>query len=318
MDGVAGLTQSSYGKNGNLEFVCPDTDDGFWVFWFNGDNEDLEQGAAPGQWSGGLHIVSGTRMSSVNITQVPLGPNYLEVVSVERQTASRLVWSPERGFVRMEGPLEFPPSLSSGVIATRTHLNLLVCDSESVVTHRVASPATYPSAAWGTEGTWSTPESQNDGPLRALDLATLSGNTGELWAALAYEGILRTFHYRNSRWETGPTAVVRWASVHVLTHDRQVHYLGLTVLGRIQIGIFSSAGKFVVTEPNIAPADSVTACWSTLAGGAIEIIARRAGAVAHSRWKVETQKLLSVETVMTSHAWADGDQVSLQRRVSLG
>ena len=112
LSGTPGITQSVYGQRGNLELVCPDPLDGFWVFWLNADATDQKQGAAQNRWSGGLHIESGTTMSAVSIRQVRYGPNSLEAVAVEcdasgRESEALLIWSPERGFVRSETP---PPA----------------------------------------------------------------------------------------------------------------------------------------------------------------------------------------------------------------
>lgn len=46
--GSVGITQGGYGDRGNLELVAPDPDDGFWVFWFNGDALEHRSGAARG------------------------------------------------------------------------------------------------------------------------------------------------------------------------------------------------------------------------------------------------------------------------------
>lgn len=98
--GSVGIAQGAYGDRGNLELVAPDPDDGFWVFWFNGDAVEHRSGAARGHWDAGLHVPTGSRLMSARISQVSFGPHFLEVVGrVETGSLHRWYWTPGHGFV---------------------------------------------------------------------------------------------------------------------------------------------------------------------------------------------------------------------------
>ncbi|MFT4083744.1 MAG: hypothetical protein QM638_14275 [Nocardioides sp.] len=97
--GLPGLTQGAYGTRGNLELVVPAVDTGFWVLWFNADEHDERSGAAVGCWSGGLHVETDDRLTAVTISQIEAGPRFLEVTLLGGDTARRMFWCPERGFV---------------------------------------------------------------------------------------------------------------------------------------------------------------------------------------------------------------------------
>lgn len=101
--GRPGICQGIYGECGNLELFAPDAEDGFWVFWFNSATHDVgEQGALPGEWSGGLHVRTGERTDAVTVAQVPWGPNNLEVVTMANGRARRWIWTATDGFLRGE------------------------------------------------------------------------------------------------------------------------------------------------------------------------------------------------------------------------
>lgn len=112
--GRPGLCQGAYGQCGNLELFAPDAEDGFWVFWFNSSTDDAsEQGALPGEWSGGLHVHSGQKVDAVTVAQVPFGPGNLEIITLANGCARRWVWTETHGFLRGE---ELGPALQIGPV----------------------------------------------------------------------------------------------------------------------------------------------------------------------------------------------------------
>lgn len=115
--GRPGLAQGRYGAQGNVELVVPAVDDGLWVGWFNGDADDDRSTTRSRSWSGALRFGCGRSYVSADITQLAVGPGWLEVVALtDNGELVRHVWSPEHGFVEQ-------PLLRTGV---RDHSALVV------------------------------------------------------------------------------------------------------------------------------------------------------------------------------------------------
>lgn len=124
--GRPGLVQGRYGAQGNIEIVAPAVDDGLWVGWFNSDVDDDRTTARSRSWSGALRFGRGRRYVSADITQLTVGPDWLEVVALtDSAELVRHVWSPDLGFVEQ-------PVLRRGV---RDHSALVVSPDG---THHIA------------------------------------------------------------------------------------------------------------------------------------------------------------------------------------
>jgi hypothetical protein len=178
--GRPGLTQGRYGAAGNLELVVPSVDDGLWVGWCNCDPAESWTGAAVGRWSGALRFARGHRYRSADVTQVDVGPDFLEVVALTTGgTLRRHVWSPGAGFVD-HGELAAAVAWCSAVVQDPGgSLHLAVAGRDGRVRVLRASPGpAYPAlrfeavepgvdAAVGVDAAWHRDH---------LDLVTVGGD----------------------------------------------------------------------------------------------------------------------------------------------
>lgn len=309
--GTFGLTQGVYGDAGNLEFVAPDPHDGFWVFWFNGDSRDHRQGPPPGRWSGGLHIVTGTVVSSVSISQVVFGPHFLEAVIIEAGTASRVVWSPDRGFVRVEELTRCAKPMVSAIIGTSAALHCLVRGADGRVSHLQADVDRYPDVAWYQAASLGAPD------IVAISLSPDPARPDGLLAALVSATAVIALQFTGDGWALVGEEPTNWQSVCVVAGGERPCYVGLTRTGVVQLGEWTLADAWRLSEPEIPTADTVAACWSSLEGGLIEILTLHGAVMAHSRWQTDSGTMISIEKPVQSVAWCDGTTFTLQRKINL-
>lgn len=143
LTGSPWVTQGAYGDAGNLELVAPAADDGFWVFWFNADPVDHQQGAAVRCWSGGLHVFAGHRVQAARITQVQRGPRFLEALALSDGTLHRLYWTPEDGFVHA-GPIATGIADTSAVVEQPAGLHVDVRRTDGTFVRLVGDASAYP------------------------------------------------------------------------------------------------------------------------------------------------------------------------------
>lgn len=132
--GRPGLAQSRYGTQGNIELVAPAVDDGLWVGWFNSDADDDRSTTRTRSWSGALRFGRGRRYVSADITQLAVGPNWLEVVGLtDKGELARHVWSPAHGFVEQSILRTGVRDHSVLVVAPDGCHHLAVLDDDGVV-----------------------------------------------------------------------------------------------------------------------------------------------------------------------------------------
>ena len=309
--GIPGTTQGVYGDAGNLEFVAPDPHDGFWVFWFNGDALDHRQGPPAGRWSGGLHIVTGTVVSSVNISQVVFGPYFLEAVIVEAGTASRVVWSPDQGFVRAEELIRCAEPMVSAIVGTTAALHCLVRGADGRVSHLRAGVERYPELVWHPVP---SPDSTD---VVAISLSPDPARPDGLLAALISSTRVTALQFTGDEWVLDGEEPTDWLSVCVVAGGDRPCYVGLTRTGVVQLGEWTPAYAWRLSEPAIPTADTVAACWSSLEGGVIEILTLHASEITHVRWHTASRTVISIEKPVLSVGWADRTTLTLQREIKL-
>ncbi len=132
--GRPGLAQGRYGTQGNVELVVPAVDDGLWVGWFNGDTEDDRSTTRSRSWSSALRFGRGRSYVSADITQLAVGPDWLEVVALtDNGELVRHVWSPEQGFVEQPLLRTDVRDHSALVVAPDGCHHLAVLDDDGVI-----------------------------------------------------------------------------------------------------------------------------------------------------------------------------------------
>ncbi len=146
--GSIGITQGAYGDRGNLELIAPDPDDGFWVFWFNGDALEHRRGAARGHWNAGLHVRTGSRLLSARISQVAFGPDFLEVVGrVESGSLQRWYWTPGDGFLPGGTVVPTAAAQPARIVASGARL-MTMCVGDAGVEVLTSGVQRYPELLW--------------------------------------------------------------------------------------------------------------------------------------------------------------------------
>lgn len=147
--GRPGLAQGRYGAQGNLELVAPAVDDGLWVGWFNSDPHDDRSTVRSRSWSGALRFGRGRRYVSADVTQLDVGPDWLEVIALtDGGDLVRHVWSPQSGFVEQPILRSAVRDHSCIVVGPDGCHHLAVLDADGTVVvlsgHPVAAPGWEP------------------------------------------------------------------------------------------------------------------------------------------------------------------------------
>ena len=300
VSGSSGLTQGRYGDRGNLELVAPDLHDGFWVFWFNGDAVQHRHDVLHGSWSAGLHVpTGGRRLLSVRITQVPFGPDYLEVIGRLATTGlHRWYWTPADGFV--DGGAVAPAS--SAEPARMTLLRgapAILCVRGERVEQVVASVRDYPALSWRADDVLPTL-----GIGAAVTSADWDASGDQVVALVVTDGrgqLLR--HGADGAWTPAGALPGSWLSAQIhLLGDGSAVVTGQNSAGQVTIGAISLRDPTVTSGwyRSRAPVDDVQACLSTLPAEGdepqrdrspaltLEVVARTGARLDHRRFSART------------------------------
>lgn len=307
--GSVSITQGAYGDRGNLELVAPHPDDGFWVFWFNGDALEHRAGAARGHWNSGLHVPTGSRLQSARISQVPFGPNFLEVVGrVESGSLHRWYWTPSDGF------------LAGGTVAATAGAGLarLVASPDRLTTMHVAAAGVevlrsgverYPALSWHAS------QVPVHGAATSVDLDVAQPDGGQSVPALGLVVVGSRAHLlrpvRATGWQVGTALPGEWrtAQIHVL--DRAAAVLtGLDIDGRPVVAAVTldrAGSKPGCPDASLSdtfiradgPVDDIAACLSTLPANlaaqeparTLEVVTRTGTELHHLRFDADTLRV---------------------------
>lgn len=274
---MIGLTQGSYGQHGNLELVVPDPVDGFRVHWFNGDDEPAA-GVSPREWSGGLHVPTGERLDAVRISQVPYGPDFLEVVGRSAGWLRRWYWTPADGFVGGGTVAEVRSSDPAPVVAADGGLHTVVATSDGEVVHVASDVVAYPEVRWTSADVVCAGDD-----VHGLDLCVDPG--GRLVASVARADRVETYRLADS-----------WSRTAELPGHWRGASTALTPAGEPHLVAVDAAGTATLLRPTGTrpprqlhdAADAAAVSWSTLDGGRLEVVLYAGNDRRHLRLAADT------------------------------
>lgn len=245
--GGPGLAQGRYGERGNLELLVPAADGGCWVFWWNADGIERRAGAALGCWSGGLHVLGDERFTQARISQVSLGPDFLEAAALTAAGAlTRWHWTPAHGFV-CDGVVLDGVVATSAIVEADAALHLLVVTTAGGLVHLVAPVDGYPDVQWTSRLLFAG--------AHAVALSP------ELVAVVALENEVRVIEFADAAWRD----LRRFAG-----RARDV-----AVAGRVALCL-GGDGSFAGLS-----GDAITAASTTIDGGRIDVVLARHGGLVH-------------------------------------
>lgn len=311
--GSPGLTQGVYGDAGNLELLVPAREGGMWVFWWNADPEDHQQGAAQGEWSGGLHLFAGHPVGVARISQVILGPRYLEVLAVSDGQLYRLYWAPETGFVE-QGVIHADIVDVTAPVETVRGLEALAVRAEGSVLHLRGDASAYPRITWRTE------------PFRAAARAAAvrAGRDGLEAATVDTTGKAGLWRRAAAGWHPVAELAGRWGEVSLpaaTAARRHMSALASPVLvrddgGGVAVASFGGASGPQPLE-DWGPVDALTTAATDLGGGRIDVVMRRGTELLHAHltslddgasWRASTP------TLIMSTLWTTDPGAAVHRR----
>jgi len=305
--GRPGVAQGSYGERGNLELVCPDPDNGFWVLWWNADRTDARSGARPGAWSGGLLVPTGHRHTSAAITQLQRGPAYLEVVLAGPEGVHRTTWSPEGGFWPV-GQVAVAGSASRVVEPPLGDALHLLVGSPSSVLHLHGSTTEYPAVDWAA--------SPLPGAANRPDALSADGAEGLLAVAATGAAGLVALRWRPATgWSDALPLGLDPASAEVEVlrlPDGDALVLSLSTDSALEARLLRSDGS---TTPVAVPdlrAESFSVAASTVGGGRVELVVRTGATLVHT-WRAADGRW-AAPVAVRSEVWADPALSTVHRR----
>jgi hypothetical protein len=314
VSGSPGLAQGVYGDAGNLELLAPAADHGMWVFWWNADPVDHRQGAAQGEWSGGLHLFPRHHVSAARITQVSRGPDFLEVLAVTAGALHRLHWSPQAGFVEDGVVLDGIADVSAP-IETPEGFEALAARADGDVLHLRGDASDYPRVAWRTEPFVA--------PARAVALRR--GGAGVDAAAINRHGRLRSWSRAPGAadWTDAVEISGGWQDVALpsLSATRPVRSW-LPVLARDLTGVLAVMGDGGAAHRALhewGPVDAFAAAATAIDGGRIDVVLRRGTELHHGHLTRAVDGTLCVAPArpLISTLWTSDETVAVHRRAAL-
>ncbi|ALE04812.1 hypothetical protein AL755_03795 (plasmid) [Arthrobacter sp. ERGS1:01] len=281
------------------------------MFWFNGDDSEHHAGAKRGHWSGGLHIPTPEKVDAVRISQVPFGPDFLEVLTRSGGTLHRWYWTPEQGFLDGghlgQGTMTDPAPL----VHTEDALHTVVCSRNGTITHLASEVTRYPELSWRPLAALDTADN-----VTSLDLAPDPDEPGALVAAVVAGGRLRLYQYDGRAWRGlgGPGG--QWHTAKVIVRDGAIHLVGLEASRAVRM-LTTVDGGLTWTGGPVLPdgrCESASAAWSSLSGGCIEIITRSGTQLRHHRWNpVDGSLAQVVPDPICSTVWLQSTDTPVHR-----
>ena len=291
ISGRPGLTQGVYGDRGNFELVAPAEGGGIWVFWFNADLVDRRSGPPPGSWSGGLHFAGTRRVRTVAITQVPQGPDFLEIMALSDAGAERYYWTPADGFIDAGILIPYARAVSALTVdADGSSFRLAAVSPAGEALRLTAQTTSYPHLDW---------------------LIEPAGNASEAVVLDVGDGSMGTLVADHVSTPAGAVPGF-WSTVNGVSGAEE-HLVGIDARGRV---VFSQLGLSGWCEqrrpwPSLR-VDAVAAARTNLDGGRIDVIVRRGTALYHGWLNCDHDAVRAPQRIY-ARAWAQPG-TSLHRR----
>jgi hypothetical protein len=307
--GRPGLAQGVYGDVGNLELVAPAADRGFWVFWFNADEIEHRQGAAVGEWSGGLHVDTGGALNAAHISQVAAGPGFLEVLAVATGGAlQRLHWTPADGFVD-DGALARDVRCTSAMVETRDGaLHALAVDAGGRLLHLHATAVGYPQVDW-RQKVVAALDRRAGGDATAVSLIC-DGGDGLIGSVLA-AGRVHVLRCRRApgdepawRADGEVSAALGWRDAVLVDAPAGPAVVGVDPAGQLCATPIAGTDSPVVLLPApSAPGQMLTAAATSLDGGRIDAVLSADNALWHAHGRLDGGSPWTPAMPVRSHVW---------------
>lgn len=253
---------------------------------------------------------TGEHVAAVRVTQVPFGPDNLELLTRSGDRLCRWYWTAEQGFVGGGRVARGAAAGPTPIVAVGAALHTIVPEPSEQVVHYASTVTEYPSLSWERVAAFGATRH-----VTAVDFALdPSGTCAGLIAATVDTDQLVLRVFDEGAWRVQAAVAGQWRSVRLVvapTGDR--HVFLLSEAGDVTWVPAPAEGGWPEPRRLGIRCDSLAAAWSGIDGGRMDMVTRHATALRHHTWVLPATFHPTQFDVMSA-VWLDAPHTPVHRQ----